>query len=106
MRHVHQPEPLVTWKEAPTMSTEITYAVPSRIGGALPGARLAWTSLVGAGVQSARTQNPALAAMRPDALCAFRHVPATRKQTTNVNPTRIDAGGYGAMGPHPEREPA
>jgi hypothetical protein len=29
-----------------------------------------------------------------------------RKQTTNVHKTRISAGGYGAMGPHPEREPA
>jgi hypothetical protein len=28
----------------------------------------------------------------------------TRKQ--NVHKTRINAGGYGAMGPHPEREPA
>ena len=28
----------------------------------------------------------------------------TRKQT--VHKTRINAGGYGAMGPHPEREPA
>ncbi len=26
----------------------------------------------------------------------------TRKQT--VHKTRINAGGYGAMGPHPERE--
>jgi hypothetical protein len=27
----------------------------------------------------------------------------TRKQK-NVQKTRINAGGYGAMGPHPERE--
>jgi hypothetical protein len=31
-------------------------------------------------------------------------VNGTRKQ--NVHKTRINAGGYGAMGPHPEREPA
>jgi hypothetical protein len=30
-------------------------------------------------------------------------VPVTRKQT-NVHKTRINAGGFGAMGPHPERE--
>jgi hypothetical protein len=37
----------------------------------------------------------------------FGELPAvngTRKQ--NVHKTRINAGGYGAMGPHPEREPA
>jgi hypothetical protein len=88
------------------MNIDITYAVPSPVGATLPVAGLAWTSLVGSGAQSARTHNPALAAKRPDARCAFRHVPASPKQMTNVNLTRIDAGGYGAMGPHPEREPA
>jgi hypothetical protein len=28
-----------------------------------------------------------------------------RKQN-HVHKTRLNAGGYGAMGPHPEREPA
>jgi hypothetical protein len=32
-------------------------------------------------------------------------VNGTRKQT-NVHKTRISVGGYGAMGPYPEREPA
>jgi hypothetical protein len=31
-------------------------------------------------------------------------VNGNRKQT--VHKTRISAGGYGAMGPHPDREPA
>jgi hypothetical protein len=74
------------------------------------------------GASHVRMQNPVLAAGSVDArLVAFRSVPAmtrlaaladgelppvngTRKQ--NVHKTRINAGGYGAMGPHPEREPA
>jgi hypothetical protein len=28
----------------------------------------------------------------------------TVNETKNVQKTRINAGGYGAMGPHPERE--
>jgi hypothetical protein len=76
----------------------------------------------GIGASHVRTQNPVLASGIPGArLAAFWPVPAmtptaalfsgeqsavngTRKQ--NVHKTRINAGGYGAMGPHPEREPA
>jgi hypothetical protein len=36
---------------------------------------------------------------------AMSVVNSNRKQT-NVHQTRTNAGGYGAMGPHPEREPA
>jgi hypothetical protein len=73
------------------------------------------------GASHVRTQNPVLAAGIPDARsAASRPAPAmtqtavllpeqpavngTRKQ--NVHKTRINAGGFGAMGPHPEREPA
>jgi hypothetical protein len=113
-----------------------TYVAATRVGAAFPVARSAWTGIAGLGVNLARTQIPVpgvnhartqinvSAAGRPDARCAaFRLVPAqamqlnpmsielppvndTRKQTTNVHKTRISAGGYGAMGPHPEREPA
>ncbi|HVT68845.1 MAG TPA: hypothetical protein VHF26_13930 [Trebonia sp.] len=75
-----------------------------------------------AGADHARTQNPIPAAAAPVARHgALPSVPAmprltalladepvavndTRKQ--NVQKTRMNAGGYGAMGPHPEREPA
>lgn len=92
----------------------------ARSGAAFPGACSAWAGLPVAGADHARTQIPAAAA--PAARVAARPtVPAmtqrvavladeplavngTTKQT--VNKTRTNAGGYGAMGPHPEREPA
>ena len=91
------------------------------VGAAFLGARSEWTTMAGVGANHARTQNPVLAAVRPAARCAalwqapapaMSIVPMTsapttvNKQTTNVHKTRISAGGYGAMGPHPEREPA
>jgi hypothetical protein len=97
----------------------------ARAGAALLGVRSPWMSLSVesvAGASHARTQNPVLAAgipgarlgafwpvpaMTPTANLAYSEQPAaggTRKQ--NVHKTRINAGGYGAMGPHPEREPA
>jgi len=96
----------------------------ARTGAAFSGACSPWMSLSVesvAGANHVRTQNPVLAAGSLDArFGAFWPVPAmtptalllseqpavngTRKQ--NVHKTRINAGGYGAMGPHPEREPA
>jgi hypothetical protein len=135
MRHVREPEQIDTRKEAPTVEINTTYVAATRVGAAFPVARSAWTGIAGLGVNLASTQIPVLgvnhartqinvsAAGRPDARCAaFRLVPAqtmqlslmstelppvngNRKQT-NVHKTRISAGGYGAMGPHPEREPA
>jgi hypothetical protein len=102
-----------------------TYDVTAaRLGAAISGACSPWMSLSVAsasGANHVRTQNPVLAAGTPDARsAASRPVPAmtqtaallaeqpavngTRKQ--NVHKTRINAGGFGAMGPHPEREPA
>jgi hypothetical protein len=92
------------------------------VGAVLAGACSPWASRSVARVSHVRTQNPVLAAGTPDARpVVFRLVPAmtpefgglaaelptmfdNRKQT--VHKTRINAGGYGAMGPHPEREPA
>ena len=99
------------------------------LGAVLRGACTPWASLSALPenisalrVNSARTQNPVVAAGAADARpVAFGPVPATmarlggmvaelpttlenRKQT--VHKTRINAGGYGAMGPHPEWEPA
>jgi len=102
-----------------------TDVAAARTGAALLGVCSPWTSLSvesGAGASHVRSQNPVLAAGIPGArLAAFRPVPAmtqtvalvagelpavnsNRKQ--HVHKTRINAGGYGAMGPHPEREPA
>jgi hypothetical protein len=91
-------------------------------GAAFGGACSPWDSLSVARVNHVRTLIPVQAAGTPDARpAAFEPVPAmamplagtaaelpttlgNRKQT--VHKTRINAGGYGAMGPHPEREPA
>jgi hypothetical protein len=103
----------------------MTDVAAARLGAACLGvgnARAPWANLAAVGADHALTQNAVLAANGPD---ARRHVsrplPAqahqfapmsaellptandTRKQK-NVHTTRINAGGYGAMGPHPERE--
>jgi hypothetical protein len=91
-------------------------------GAAFSGVCTPWTSLTAVGTNHALTQHHVLAVDSPDARrAAFRPIPAamaqsaliaaellpavsdTRKQN-NVQKTRINAGGYGAMGPHPERE--
>jgi hypothetical protein len=98
-----------------------TDVAAARNGAAFLGICSSWLSLSVIGANHVRTQNPVLAAGSLDARpAAFWPVPAmtptadlvsgeqavngTRKQ--NVHKTRINAGGYGAMGPHPEREPA
>lgn len=92
-------------------------------GAAFLGACTPWTGLAAVGAEHALAQNPVLAAAgSPDERrAAFRSAPATTQQfalisaellptandtrkQNNVQKTRIDAGGYGAMGPHPERE--
>lgn len=85
------------------------------------GVRSERASLVTAGMNHARTLNSALVAGQLDARCAAFRVPALTMQTvplaaalpivntarkSNVHKTRTNAGGYGAIGPHPEREPA
>jgi hypothetical protein len=92
------------------------------VGAVFTGACTPWTSLSAVRVNSVRRPDSVQTAGTPDARrAASRPVPATmsqlvgvaaelpttfenRKQT--VHKTRINAGGYGAMGPHPEREPA
>jgi hypothetical protein len=109
-------------KEARSVEIYTTDVAAAPVGAAFFGVCSARTSRSVTAVNHARTQNPLHAAGAPDArLAAFRPVPAmtqrlailaeeplaangTRKQ--NVHKTRIGAGGYGAMGPHPEREPA
>jgi hypothetical protein len=112
-------------KEVPTVEIYTFDVTAARTGAAFLGACSPWMSLSVpsvAGASHVRTQSPVLTAGAPDArLAAFRPVPVmtppmarmaaeqpavngTRKQ--HVHKTRINAGGYGAMGPHPEREPA
>jgi hypothetical protein len=87
-------------------------------GTALPGVRSPWATLSGAGVNHALPLIPdAAAAMPCTRFVASRRIPATaplsvigelstdtRKQY--VHKTRVNAGGDGASGPHPEWEPA
>jgi hypothetical protein len=101
-------------------TTDVT-AAPS--GAEFPGARSPWINLSGVGVDHVRTPNLIPVAVAADArLAAFRQIPAmTQKQLVapatglptatdnrkhNVYKTRVNAGGDGASGPHPEREPA
>ncbi|HEX3711882.1 MAG TPA: hypothetical protein VHV09_03735 [Trebonia sp.] len=105
------------------MEIYTTNVTAARVGAACLGVGSPWANLAAVGAQHAlaRTAVPAtgIAGARPG---AFRPVPApttpqlalmsaellptvngTRKQN-DVHKTRINAGGYGAMGPHPERE--
>jgi hypothetical protein len=101
-----------------------TDVAAARLGAACLGVRHArspWANLAAVGANHARTQNAVTAAGNPDArrLVSWPFpaqteqiapmsaellptVNGTRKQ--NVLKTRINAGGYGAMGPYPERE--
>jgi hypothetical protein len=105
-----------------------TFVAVTRLGAACPGVGSPWTNPVAAGAKHALGQSSVLAAgalgvrhadkarraafwpvqapMTALAVMAAELLPtvnATRKQN-NVHKTRINAGGYGAMGPHPERE--
>jgi hypothetical protein len=92
-------------------------------GAAFLGACSPWADLSAAGTSHVRLPNPVPAAKGTGArLAAFRQIPAmTAKQLVapatglptaiqnrkhTVYMTRVNAGGDGASGPHPEREPA
>jgi hypothetical protein len=96
-----------------------TFAVAiARSGAVLPGVRSPWATKSCAGVNHALTQFPVPAVRKPNTRPgASWRAPAmaqptalmaaalpTRKQY--VHKTRVNAGGDGASGPHPEREPA
>jgi hypothetical protein len=111
------------WEGGATVENHTLNAAAAPVGAAFAGARSPWASLSVVRPIPVRTQNPVQAAGCPVARSgASRPVPATmvplggmtaelptafdnRKQKT-VHKTRINAGGYGALGPHPEREPA
>jgi len=98
-------------------------------GAEFPGARSPWTMQQAIGLSAVatdhvRTPYPVPVVLAADArLAAFGQIPAmTQKQLEvapatglltatdnrkhNVYKTRVNAGGDGASGPHPEREPA
>ena len=101
------------------LSNTSSFAV-ARGGAALPSVRSPWANPFGAGVNRAQAQFPGWAVVSPSTRCvAPRRTPAmvqplavmavalpidVRKQ--NVHKTRVNAGGDGAAGPHPQREPA
>ena len=101
-----------------------TNVAAARLGAACLSARSPWTNPVATGanhalgrklstiagtpdersgaswrVQPMSVQTPQFAALRGAEL-----LPTAVRKPNNVHTTRIDAGGYGAMGPHPERE--
>jgi len=98
-----------------------TLAVPvARCGAALPHALAPWAvTLSGTGLEHVPAQNPALVAPIANAVFVAprRSAAMTRSLTAMaglpienrkqyVHTTRVNAGGDGASGPHPEREPA
>ena len=92
------------------------------MGAACTGVRSPWTDLATAGANHARTQHlilsvgnsdarrvefpSAVAAMTQLAMTASLPTAKETPNQTSAKKTRINAGGYGALGPHPEREPA
>jgi hypothetical protein len=107
-------------KEVPTVENSTIEFAAARLGAASLAARPPWTNVVaplpgGTGVNHARIQQAAdQMAQRPESalLTAAELLPMTTSISTvtftrkpkNVHKTRINAGGYGAMGPHPERQ--
>ena len=107
------------------MEIFMTDVAAARLGAACLGvgnSRSPWAKLAVVGANHARTQTAVLAAgntgarrfaswpvpdqMEQSARMSAELLPTandTRKHT-NVQKTRINAGGYGAMGPQPERE--
>jgi hypothetical protein len=101
-----------------------TNVAAAPLGAACLGARTPWTNSVAAGANHALGRKLSTIAGIPDArhaaswrvqpmsvqtsqFAALRGaelLPTTVRKPNNVHTTRIDAGGYGAMGPHPERE--
>jgi hypothetical protein len=120
MRHVRGPEQINPWKEVLTVEIYTTNVAATRVGAACLGVRSPWANLAAVGAKHALAPNAVLTGGSRDARrVALRPIPAQTPQfalmsaelllTVNetqktVHKTRINAGGYGAMGPHPERE--
>jgi len=92
----------------------------ARCGAVLPGAVTPWAQLSGAGVHSAlpQTFSPVVVTTNPDFVTPRRAAVMAQSLAVTANglpndirkqyvhKTRVNAGGDGASGPHPEREPA
>jgi hypothetical protein len=102
-----------------TVEIYTTNVAATRVGAACLGVRSPWTNLAAVGAKHALAPNAVLTVSSRDARRAFRPEPAQMTQSAlmaaellptvnetqkTVHKTRINAGGYGAMGPHPERE--
>ena len=99
-----------------------TFTLPvARCGAALPHALSPWAvTLSGTGLEHVPAQNPASAALMANAdfvtprrsavmtrsLVVMAGLPIDNRKQQYVHKTRVNAGGDGASGPHPEREPA
>jgi hypothetical protein len=122
MRHVRGAEQINPWKEVPTVEIYLADVTAARQGAACLGFRSPWANLavVGANhalapiaVQAVDGTDVRNAEFRPEsvlrtqsALMAAELLPTANEARTrkNVQKTRTSAGGYGAMGPYPERE--
>jgi hypothetical protein len=104
----------------PVVNIKTPSVLVAMSGAALPYVVTPWGNLSGTGAQSALPQafSPVVVTTRPDFVTP-RHAAVVaqslavmanglpidnRKQY--VHKTRVNAGGDGASGPHPEREPA
>jgi len=102
-----------------TVEIYTTNVAATRVGAACLGVRSPWANLAAVGAKHALAPNAVLTAgsrdarraFRPDsvqttqsALMAAELLPTVNETQKTVHKTRINAGGYGAMGPHPERE--
>jgi hypothetical protein len=120
MRHVRGPEQINPWKEVLTVEIYTTNVAATRVGAACLGVRSPWANLAAVGAKHALAPNAVLTAagtgarrvaLQPvpvqttqSALMAAELLPTVNETQKTVHKTRINAGGYGAMGPHPERE--
>jgi hypothetical protein len=121
MRHVRGSELVNPEKEVLTVEIYTTNVAVAQMGAACLGVGSPWANLAAAGVNHALAPSAVLAtrsavarlgAVRPVqaqtqfALMSAELLPTVNdtRKPNNVHKTRITAGGYGAMGPHPERE--
>jgi hypothetical protein len=119
MRHARKAERRTKWKAVISVENNTYDVAAARDGAAFAGVCTLWASMPGMPMSHALTPNTAPVAFVPDArLAAFRQIPAMTKRTAALaavpptatdirkHKTRVNAGGDGASGPHPEREPA
>jgi hypothetical protein len=100
----------------------MTDVIVAPMGAEFPGAGSPWANLSAVAISHVWMPNPVLAAKATEACpAAFQPIPVTPKQLAltlaglptatqnrkhNVYKTRVNAGGDGASGPHPEWGPA